>query len=317
MKSRNYSHTPVLLQEALSFLDPKPRQNFVDATLGGGGYTTALLKKVAPAGRVLAIDLDPAARDNFKKQLAGKSYAKNAVVAAGNFRDLDRILANKKFRDISGIVADIGLSSYQLDQSGRGISFQKDEPLDMRFDPSDGTDAKFVLNNSSQDELARIFKDFGEDPHSRAIAKAVAVRSQSGAMDSVQDLTAAVQEGLPKPKRHLWKTSARRIFQAVRIAVNHELDNLEEFLPKAFDLLNPGGRLVIVSFHSLEDRIVKRFFAGLAKGCVCPPDFPYCRCGRTPRGKLLVRKPVTAGSEEQTVNSRSIPAKLRAIEKIH
>jgi 16S rRNA (cytosine1402-N4)-methyltransferase len=313
----SYTHIPVLLQEALSYLDPKPGQNFVDATLGGGGYSMALLKKVSPSGRVLSIDLDPAAREQYAKQLAGTPYQNNAVISPGNFAELDHIAGHYEFRNISGIVADIGLSSYQLDESGRGISFQKDEPLDMRFDPSSTTDAKFILNNFSLDELTRMFQENGEEPHSRAIAKAIVSRRESHVMVSVQDLVAAIQTGLPKPKRHLWQNAARRIFQAVRMEVNHELENLETFLPKAFDLLNPGGRMVVVSFHSLEDRLVKRFFAEAARGCICPPDFPYCKCGLTPQGKLLTKKPVTATAEEQTANSRSIPAKLRAIIKIH
>lgn len=313
----SYKHIPVLLQEALFFLDPKPGENFVDATLGGGGYSTALLKKVSPNGQVLSIDLDPAAREQYKELISGKPYQKNAVVVGGNFRDLDRIITHYEFGNISGIVADIGLSSYQLDQSGRGISFQKDEPLDMRFDPSSIKDAKFILNNYSLDELTQMFRENGEEPYSRAIAKAVVNLRETHTMTSVADLVAAIQTGLPKPKRHLWQNAARRIFQAVRMEVNEELENLETFLPKAFDLLAPGGKLVVVSFHSLEDRIVKRFFVECSKGCICPPDFPYCKCGRTPQGQILTKKPVMAGESEQIENSRSIPAKLRAILKLH
>ena len=313
----SYFHTPVLLKEALSYLDPKPGENFLDATLGGGGYSMALLEKVAPKGRVLSIDLDPAAREQYQKLLQKSLYRENAIIARGNFKDIGRIAQRHNFGNISGIVADLGLSSYLLDQSGKGISFQKDEPLDMRFDPSTQPDAKFILNNSSLDELTRIFQDFGEEPHSRSIAKAVAARRESHAMSSTQDLVEAIQLGLPKPKKHAWQSAARRIFQATRIAVNRELENLEVFLPKAFDLLNPGGRMVVVSFHSLEDRLVKQFFAEAAKGCVCPPDFPYCKCGLTPQGKLLTKKPVTAGLQEQAANSRSVPAKLRAILKLH
>ncbi len=312
-----YRHVPVLLNEALGYLEPQPGQNFVDATLGGGGYTRAILEKVFPAGKVLAIDLDPDARENFANTISGKKYAKNVVVAPGNFRDIDHILRNHKFHDISGIVADLGLSSHLIDEAGRGISFQKDEPLDMRFDPSGPTDAKFILNNSSLDELTRIFKEYGEDPAARGIAKAIVVGREEKRLASAQDLVEAITRGLPKPRKHLWQQSARRIFQAVRMAVNHELESLESFLPKAFDLLNPGGKMVIVSFHSLEDRVVKQFFAGLAKGCICPPDFPYCQCGRNPRGKILTKKPVTASEKEQQDNSRSIPAKLRAIQKIN
>ncbi len=315
-----YSHTPVLLKEVLFYLDPKPDQNFIDATLGGGGYSMALLEKVMPKGKVLSIDLDPAAIENYEKQLTKSKYQANALVASGNFRDLDKILERNQFyqfSDIRGIVADIGLSSYQLDQSGRGISFQKNEPLDMRFDPSGNTDAKFILNNFSLDELTRMFRENGEEPHSRSIAKAIVARREAGAMHTSLDLVEAIQAGLPKPKRHLWQNAARRIFQAVRMTVNHELQNLETFLPKAFNLLSPGGRLVVVSFHSLEDRLVKHFFAELARGCICPPDFPFCKCGRNPQGKLLAKKPVIAEEAEQKENSRSIPAKLRAIVKLY
>lgn len=315
-----YSHTPVLLKEVLFYLDPKPNQNFVDATLGGGGYSLALLEKVMPNGKVLSIDLDPAAIENYRQKISKSKYKANALVASGNFKDLDKILHKtefQEFNDIHGIVADIGLSSYQLDQSGRGISFQRIEPLDMRFDPSGNTDAKFILNSFSLDELTRMFRENGEEPHSRSIAKAIVARREAGAMHTSLDLAEAVQVGLPKPKRHLWQNAARRIFQAVRMTVNHELQNLETFLPKAFNLLSPGGQLVVVSFHSLEDRLVKHFFAELARGCICPPDFPFCKCGRNPQGKLLTKKPVMAEEVEQKENSRSIPAKLRAITKLH
>ncbi len=320
----SYSHTPVLLQEVLFYLDPKPGQNFVDATLGGGGYSLALLEKInagqSNGGKVLSIDLDQAAIENYQQKLVTTAYQKSALVANGNFKDLDKILERNQFQefnDIHGIVADIGLSSYQLDQSGRGISFQKDEPLDMRFDPSAPTDAKFILNNYSPDELTRMFRENGEEPSSYAIAKAVVERRSNSQMNSSQDLVEAIRQGLPKPKKHLWQSAARRIFQAVRMEVNQELDNLKIFLPKAFDLLAPGGKLVVVSFHSLEDRVVKQFFAKAAKGCICPPDFPYCKCGKTPQGQILTKKPVQAGENEQKDNSRSIPAKLRAILKLH
>ncbi len=312
-----YHHIPVLLQQAITFLDPKPNQNFVDATLGGGGYSKELLEKVLPDGKVLGIDLDQDAIQNFQDDIRREKYSHNAVVAHGNFRDLDKIVESKEFPIIDGIVADIGLSSYQLDESGRGITFQKREPLDMRFDlSSQEPDARFILNEHSEADIARIFSDYGEERESRRIARAIVHERQVERLHYTTDLTEIIQKALPKPVQHKWKDSARRIFQALRIAVNHELENLEAFLPKALDLVKPGGKIVIVSFHSLEDRIVKEFFVEAARGCICPKDFPICKCGLTPRAKILTRKPIIADELEVAGNSRSQSAKLRAIQKL-
>ncbi len=306
-----YTHIPVLLKQAITYLNPQPGQNFVDATFGGGGYSKELLSKVSPDGKVLGIDMDQDALDSAPK-LDG------LVLAHGNFSQLDKILEHKEFYDVAGIVADIGLSSYQLDNSGRGITFQKKEPLDMRFDLSNqGADAKFILNNYSLQELTKIFRDYGEDKESYRIAQAIVRAREVKLLHHTTDLTEIIHQALPKPIQHRWQDSARRIFQSLRIAVNHELENLENFLPKALDLVNPGGKIVIVSFHSLEDRIVKEFFNAQAKGCICPPEFPICQCGRTPRVKILTKKPITAEESEAAENSRSIPAKLRAVEKIY
>jgi 16S rRNA (cytosine1402-N4)-methyltransferase len=312
----NYNHEPVLLETALQFLEPQPGQNFIDATLGGGGYSRALLDYVIPEGKVLSIDLDPAALENYQAQLSSKQK-KNAIAVHGNFRNLDDIVRNHEFYNIAGIVADIGLSSYQLDQSGRGITFQNKEPLDMRFDVSDPTtDARFIINNHSEEQLKEIFRNYGEDRLSGKIARAIVQRRGEKPFHYTTDLTELIRESLPKPQQHKWQDTARRIFQALRIAVNHELENLETFLPKALDLLNPGGKLVIISFHSLEDRIVKKFFVESSRGCTCPIDFPICRCGKNPLGMILTKKIVTANEEEQARNPRSIPAKLRAFKKL-
>ena len=309
-----YAHTPVLLNEVIFYLRPSPGQNFVDATLGGGGYTTALYEKIKPDGKVLAIDLDQDAIDNIKSQLTN---VKSLIAHHGNFRDVDKIVKHHKFENISGIVADLGLSSHQLDQAGRGISFQKKEALDMRFDKSQGVDAGFLLNNHDAHQLEKIFSEFGEEKFSRQIAKKVTgLRAKGVEIKFTTDLYQIIESALPKPVKHKANDSARRIFQALRIAVNNELENLKEFLPKAFDILAPQGRLAVVSFHSLEDRIVKQYFVGLTKGCVCPPEFPYCVCGRNPQGKLLTKKPVLATDAEINQNSRAKPAKLRAIQKI-
>ncbi len=308
-----YDHIPVLLEEVISYLKPSPGQNFVDATLGGGGYTRAILSKVQPGGKVLAIDLDKDALENTKTKIKNQEAL---VLVHDNFQNIDKIAKHNTFTNISGIVADLGLSSYELDQAGRGFSFQKNEPLDMRFNLSQPEDAKFIINNYEEERLRKIFEDYGEEKFSRQIARKILETRDKRQVKHTGELYEIIKNALPKPVKHKADDSARRIFQALRIAVNHELESLEEFLPKAFDILNPGGRLVIVSFHSLEDRIVKQYFNSLAKGCVCPIDFPQCVCGKNPQGKLLTKKIVTASEKELENNPRSKPAKLRAIEKI-
>lgn len=312
-----YQHIPVLLQEALNYLDPKPGQNFVDGTLGGGGYTQELLTASAPDGRVLAIDLDQKAIDNFAEKIKGTADEKRVILAHGNFASLDKIIERHQFNNIAGIVVDIGLSSFQLDNSDRGISFQKDEVLDMRFDESSkGADARFIINNYTDAELTKLFRDYSEERNAGRIAKFIVKARADKPIQRTSELVEVIKSALPKPIAYKWADSARRVFQSLRIAVNHELENLQEFLPKALDLLIPNGKLVVVSFHSLEDRIVKQFFLETARGCVCPPDFPICQCGKDPVGKILTRKVVTATEDELENNSRSKPAKLRALQKL-
>lgn len=317
-KATNYKHIPVLLKQAITYLNPQKGQRFIDGTLGGGGYTSELLKKGA---NVLSIDLDSTALENAKKKFSKEIKAKNLVLAHGNFAQLDRIVESHKqfygFNAVDGIVADIGLSSYQLDDSNRGITFQKLEPLDMRFDiSSPEPDARFMLNEYSEEKLTQIFREYGEEKESKRIAHGIVKARESKQLHYTTDLLEVIQQALPKPVQHKWKDSARRIFQALRIAVNHELENLETFLPKALDIVKPGGVIVIVSFHSLEDRIVKQFFLESAKGCICPKEFPICLCNQTPQVEILTRKIVTADEQELKENSRSASAKLRAIRKL-
>lgn len=307
-----YEHIPVLLEEVISYLNLGPGKNYVDATLGGGGYSKAILSKI-DSGKLLSIDLDSDAIEN-SRIMNRESGIKNWILAQGNFQNINKITKQHAFSNISGIVADLGLSSHELDGSGRGFSFKGQEPLDMRFDQSQKEDASFLLNNKSEQELEKIFREYGEEKFSRQIARKI--KNEKVKVKNTNELYQVIKDALPKPVKHKADDSARRIFQALRIAVNHELENLEEFLPKAFDILNPGGRLVVVSFHSLEDRIVKQFFLKLSKGCVCPIDFPQCVCGKNPQGRILTKKVVTATEVELLKNSRSKPAKLRAIEKI-
>jgi 16S rRNA (cytosine1402-N4)-methyltransferase len=316
MEHEAYFHQPVLLKEVIDFLSPEPGENFVDATLGGGGYSWQILDRVESSGNVLSIDCDLDAI-KFAENQKSKIKNQNWILVHGNFRDIDKIVKHHRFGNISGIVADLGLSSYELDQSGRGFSFQKKEILDMRFDLSQKTDARFILESSGIKELTKIFREFGEEKFAAQIARGIQrVKDKGLRIKDTQDLYQIIELALPKPVRYKAKDSARRIFQALRIAVNHELENLQEFLPKAFNLLNANGRLAVVSFHSLEDRIVKQYFSKLTKGCVCPPDFPQCLCGRSPQGKLLTKRPVVASEEEIKLNSRAKAAKLRAIVKL-
>lgn len=310
-----HHHIPVLLKEVISVLDPKPGENFIDATLGGAGYTAELLKRTEPNGKILGIDLDEKAVNSAKKIFAKN---KQVILIHGNFKDLDSIVKRLDFANIAGIVADLGFSSVQLDESSRGLSFQKKEVLDMRFDQTgEQVDAKFILNRYEENRLTEIFKKFGEERFSRQIAKKIIwYRTQNQEIKYTTQLYNIINSALPKPIKYKADDSARRIFQALRIAVNHELDNLQEFLPKAFALLKPQGRLAVVSFHSLEDRIVKQYFAGLSRGCVCPPDFPQCICGRNPQAKLLTKKAMVPSAEEIQANPRSKSAKLRAVIKI-
>ncbi len=308
----SYIHKPVLLREVIEVLKPKENQNFVDATLGGGGYTEELLKRTGPKGKVLAIDLDEVAIKNIKNNIKDKRLK----TKHGNFREIDKYVEEWGEPNISGIVADIGISSNQLDNSDRGISFKKDELLDMRMNVTgNGKTAEFILNNSDEKVLREWFRQFGEDPNSNKIARNVIRFREEKKIKTTTDLVQIIKSSLPKPIQHKWEDTARRIFQAIRIVVNDELANLEEFLPKAVNILPKGGKLAVVTFHSLEDRIVKQFFVKMSKGCVCPPDFPACVCGKSPIVKLITKKPITAGALEAKTNSRSLSAKLRVIEK--
>lgn len=311
----SYVHTPVLLHEVITLLDPQPGQNFVDATLGGGGYTREILRRIGPEGKILAIDLDHDAIFNLEELVI--SNKERVITAQGNFSQVDKFIKHHNFPAPDGIVADLGLSSHELDGSGRGISFQKHELLDMRFDQKDDrTDARFILNNYDEKRLLKVFEEYGEEKFSRQIVKKITdYRLKVKEIQYTTELYQIIVDALPKPVKHRANDSARKVFQALRIEVNNELNSLREFLEKGFDLLKPGGKMAVVTFHSLEDRIVKHFFVGLTKGCVCPPDFPQCVCGKNPRAQILTKKPVSASVEELEKNSRSKPAKLRAIIK--
>jgi 16S rRNA (cytosine1402-N4)-methyltransferase len=313
---QEFVHVPVLSKEVVELLDPKPGQVFVDCTLGGGGHALAIAQRIGKAGRIIGIDLDPAAIAAAEKLFTAERPAAPHTFVRGSYADIDVILEQNGTERADLILADVGISSYDLEQSGRGFTFQQDQPLDMRFDPAAHRTAAHIVNTYTEQHLAEIFRMFGEDAHSSRIARGIVAQRQTDTIATTLQLFDVIKRSLPGSIRYKAADSARRIFQALRIEVNGELDSLSTFLPKAFRLLAPGGRLAVISFHSLEDRTVKQFFLAKAKGCICPSDFPECRCGRLPEGKILTRKVVMASGEEIVRNPRSRPAKLRVIEKI-
>jgi 16S rRNA (cytosine1402-N4)-methyltransferase len=315
-----FSHHPVLLQEVLQYLDPKPGEVVIDGTLGGGGHSWAIAKRIAPNGFLLGIDADPAALDAAEKTFDENSDIVPYTFVQGTYRNIRALIEAEGITQVDKILVDLGISSYDLDASGRGFSFQRNEPigepLDMRFDPTGTTTAARLLNDLPASDLQRIFSEFGEERHANRIAQTVVRRRVEKALLTTMDLNECIRIGLPAATRFLWQSSARRIYQALRIAVNRELETIVAFLPEAFSLLRPGGRLAVISFQSLEDRIVKRFAQDLAKGCICPPEFPECRCGHQPLARQLTKKPIVATEAEAKANPRSVPAKMRVIEKL-
>jgi len=319
-----YRHTPVLLNEVLEYLDPQSGEVIVDGTLGAGGHAIALAERIGPKGKIIGIDLDPAALAKAEQSYLDSGNSAWHKFIRGNYKDISKIAEDSKISSVDKILVDVGISSYDLEGSERGFSFQKDERLDMRFDPDKQNgyggsprDASYLINTLDQTELERIFKEYGEDKFSRQIAMAIVRhRRENSAIGTTTELLNIIKEALPISVRFKSADSARRIFQALRIEVNEELDNLKSFLPEAFTLLKPGGRLAVISFHSLEDRMVKNFFKELTKGCICPIDFPICQCGKKPLAHILTKKIVIATEKEIAENPRSKPAKLRVIQKI-
>ncbi len=294
-------HVPVLLKETIEYLNAKSGKIFVDGTVGDGGHIFALASANTNS-EILGIDLDQTSLNNLQNQVNQKGLSQKVKLVHGNFRDLEKFIETP----VDGILLDLGFSSAQLDDPARGLSFQTDGPLDMRFDKSSPLTAEEVVNTYSEKDLERIITEYGEDRFAHQIASSIVKARKQEPIATTLELGSLI----PHPD------GRRRVFQAIRIEVNRELENLKEFLPKAMKLLNPSGRLVIISFHSLEDRIVKEFFNEKAKGCVCPPEFPVCVCGKASEARILTRKPVVATEEEIKSNPRSKPAKLRALEKI-
>ncbi len=308
------SHVPVLLQETLDYLNASLGGKFIDGTVGGGGHTGAILAANAKS-KVLGIDLDQTSLEKLKNEFSQKGLSQRVILVSGNYRDLKQLAAENEFSPVDGILLDLGFSSSQVDNNARGFSFQTDGPLDMRYDLESERTAGDILNRYPERDLTRIFKEFGEEKLAKKIAFSIIKARKIAPLQTTMQLAEIIRLSVPLPVRFRWQENARRIFQAIRIEVNRELENLKRALPDALEILKPGGRLVIISFHSLEDRIVKEFFNQEAKDCVCPPEFPTCVCDKVPTVKILTRKPIEAGEEEIKTNSRSKSAKLRAAEK--
>lgn len=306
-----FKHVSVLLEECLEGLDIKPDGVYIDGTAGGAGHSREIAKKLDPQkGRLVALDRDPEAVKTASDRLAGLP----ASVIHANYSEMDEVLANLGIDGADGILLDLGVSSYQLDNAERGFSYHKDAPLDMRMS-SEGVSAKDVVNEFSSQELSRIIFEYGEEKFARSIAANIVKEREKAPIETTFQLAEIIKNSVPQKVRRE-KNPCKKTFQALRIAVNDELGHLDRALDVAFDCLNKGGRLAIITFHSLEDRLVKQRFLNFAKGCTCPPEFPVCVCGKTPRGRIVTRKPIEPSEDELAANNRSRSAKLRIIEKL-
>jgi 16S rRNA (cytosine1402-N4)-methyltransferase len=308
-------HVPVLLKETLEYLNVDKGLRFIDGTAGSGGHIFGIIE-ANPKAEILGIDLDQASLDDLQRAVDQKGLSQKIRLAQGSYRDFDKIANAQNFGASDGILLDLGFSSSQLDDPARGFSFQTEGPLDMRYDTQAYLTAEEVVNRYHAKRLEEVISEYGEERFARRIAAGIIIARKIDPIKTTSKLGEIVRRAIPLPVRFKANDNIRRVFQAIRVEVNHELDNLKEFLPKALDALNPGGRLVIISFHSLEDRIVKEFFNEQAKECVCPPEFPTCVCEKSSSLRILTRKPVTASEPEILINSRSKPAKLRVIEKL-
>lgn len=302
------SHVPVLYQEVLDGLQPHSSGKYIDGTIGAGGHADGILTASGPDGRLMGLDADPEALFVASQRLA--SFGERVLLAQANFRELAAVARKHKFEPVDGILLDLGLSSMQLDAPERGFAFLQEGPLDMRFDPAQTTTAADLVNRLSEADLADLIYRFGEEPASRRIARGIVARRP---VHTTAELAEIVRRAVPgRHKRH----PATRTFQALRIVVNDELEVLKEVLPQAVDLLKPGGRLAVITFHSLEDRLVKEFFRTEASGCVCPPGLPVCVCAHVATLRIVTRRPLQPQEVEVQRNPRSRSAKLRIAEKM-
>lgn len=308
-----FHHVSVLLRECLDGLAIKPEGIYVDGTLGGAGHSGQIVKRLT-TGRLIGIDRDPAALEAASERLT--SYGDRVTLVHANFCQIASVLRQLNIPGVDGILLDLGVSSPQLDDRERGFSYMADAPLDMRMNRQDTLSAYEVVNTWPQEELKRILYDYGEERYAPQIAAAICRRRETAPVKTTQELVDIIRGAMPPAALREKQHPAKRSFQAIRIAVNDELSSVEKGVAAALDCLNPGGRLAVITFHSLEDRIVKNAMAQAAKGCQCPPNFPVCVCGIKPRVKLISRKPITSTPEELEDNPRARSAKLRICEKL-
>ena len=308
-----FHHISVLLQECIDGLNIKPDGIYIDGTLGGAGHSSQIVKRLT-TGRLIGIDRDPVALKAAGERL--ERYKDNVTLVHSNFCEMAQVVKDLGLPGVDGILLDLGVSSPQLDEVSRGFSYMADAPLDMRMNNEDLLTAYTVVNAWSQDELKRILFDYGEERYAPRIAGAICRYREEKPIETTLELVDIIRSAMPAQALREKQHPAKRSFQAIRIAVNDELGSVERAMEAAIPLLNPGGRLAVITFHSLEDRIVKNAMAEAAKGCTCPPNFPVCVCGKKPQVKLISRKPIVASDEELEVNPRSRSAKLRVCEKL-
>ena len=311
--SNEFHHVSVLLDECIEGLNIKPDGIYVDGTLGGAGHSSQIAKRLT-TGKLIGIDRDPVALKAAGERLA--PYGDRVQLVHSNFCEIKQVLQDLNIEGVDGFLMDLGVSSPQLDDGSRGFSYMADAPLDMRMNNEDSLTAAVVVNTWSQDELKRILFDYGEERYAPRIAAAICRRREEKPIETTLELVDIIRGAMPAAALREKQHPAKRSFQAIRIAVNDELGSVEKVMRDAIPCLNPGGRLAIITFHSLEDRIVKNGMADAAKGCTCPPNFPVCVCGKKPQVKLISRKPIVSGQEELDRNPRARSAKLRVCEKL-
>ena len=308
----SFGHTPVLIQESMGLLKPRSGERYLDGTLGGGGHTEQILLRSSPDGRVVGLDWDEDAVTAARQRL--DRFGDRLSIVQANFQQAKVILTDMNWGPIDGVILDLGVSSHQFDAAERGFSFQSSAPLDMRMDRRQRLTAREIVNTFPEAEIARIITDYGEEPRARRIAAMIMAERQDRAIETTTDLARII--GRVKGRRNRAHHPATQTFQALRIAVNRELDSLREFLEHGYEMLRPGGRMVIISFHSLEDRLVKTAFRKWSQKCLCPPRTMKCECGWSQKVQRLTRKPIVASAEEVRDNPRARAAKLRAVVRV-
>lgn len=311
---KEFFHASILLEQCLAALQIKPDGIYIDATLGGAGHSLAIARQLAAGGRLICIDRDDDALENAKTRLA--PVMERVTLVKSDFRALDNALAAQGLDGADGILFDLGVSSPQLDQATRGFSYMQDAPLDMRMDRTQALTAAEIVNTWEKDALRKVLFEYGEERYAPLIAAAIVRRREQTPIRTTGELVQVIRQAMPAAGLREKQHPAKRTFQAIRIAVNDELGAVREAMDKAIAALHPGGRLAVITFHSLEDRIVKEAFRQAAQGCTCPRDFPVCVCGKKPQVKIMTRKPIMPGAGEIQDNARARSAKLRVCEKL-